>query len=187
MPRQQANTLQTYPAYSFNSIKKHVNKAKICQDGLCSLGVHLRLSKASLLFTPLSRSAAVCSAVCVAHVLKKKYVLRQKKKTCRVPLNVIICSHQAARRCVFLHSCTNGHLSGGAHTCFVPLYKFGVDFHVFPRDPSPADLHNTSSGFAPLEVKTLPLMLKFFLLCLGLFSPFKHLFASESAILQLDG
>lgn len=97
------------------------------------------------------------------------------------------CSHQAARQCMFLHSCTNGHLNGGAHTCFMPLYKFGVDFHVFPGDPSPSDLHNTSSGFVPLEVKTLQLMLKFFLLCLGLFSPFKRLSPSESAILQLDG
>lgn len=153
-----------------------------------SLGVHLRLSKASLLFIPLSHSASVCSAVCVARVLKKNIrVKTEKKKTCRVPLNVIICSYQAARRCMFLHSCTNGHLSGGAHTCFVPLYKFGVDFHVFPRDPSPSDLQNTSSGFVPSEVKTLPLMLKFFLLCLGLFPLFKHLFPSESAILQLDG
>lgn len=84
---------------------------------------------------------------------------------------MIVCSHQAARRCMFLRSCTNGHLSRGARTCSVPLYKFGVDFHVFPRDPSSSDLHNTSSGFVPLEVKTLPLMLKFFLLCLGLFPP----------------
>lgn len=122
------------------------------------------LESLSSLYSSVTFGCRLFSRVCCP-CSKKKNGLRQKKKTCRVPLNGIIFSHQAARRCMFLHSCTNGH------TCFVSLYKFGVDFHVFPRDPSPSDLHNTSSGFVPLEVKTLPLMLKFFLLCLGLFSP----------------
>lgn len=146
------------------------------------------LESLSSLYSSVTFGCRLFSRVCCP-CSQKNNVLRQKKKKkpCRVLLNVIICSHQAARQCMFLHSCTNGHLNGGVCTCFVPFYKFGVDFHVFPRDPSPSDLHNTSSGFVPLEVKTLQLMLKFFLLCLGLFSPFKRLSPSESAVLQLDG